>query len=169
MFHNILVGIDGTPASERALDQAIDLARGSHARLTILTAVGRMPAMAAASADAAAVVQLRNDLERAACKLLDDAVARIPDEIPVTKIVSHESVRSAILTRVRSGCHDLVVIGSRGRTGLRATVLGSTSRDLVPRCEVPVLVVHDDHAEPAGQASSTPPSVPVARPRERLA
>ena len=44
MFHNILVAIDGSPDSDRALTQAIDLAEAEHARLTIFSAVVTPPA-----------------------------------------------------------------------------------------------------------------------------
>jgi nucleotide-binding universal stress UspA family protein len=48
---------------------------------------------------------------------------------------------------------DLVVVGSRGRGTLKATVLGSVSRSLVSRSRRPVLVVHDHAAMVAAAAS----------------
>jgi nucleotide-binding universal stress UspA family protein len=37
-----------------------------------------------------------------------------------------------------------VIVGSRGKTGIRSHVLGSTSRDVLARCLRPVLVVRAD-------------------------
>ena len=170
MFHNILVGIDGSPASDCALRRAVEIARDTRARLTVLTAVGRPPAFATASGDAAVVAQMTEDLRREALERLNKAVAGIPVEIPVTTLVSFQPVRKALLARVATGCHDLLVVGTRGLSGLRGALSGSVSRHLVQHCDVPVLVVHAD--EPEGTRDPAPSSrrqAGVARPGELFA
>jgi nucleotide-binding universal stress UspA family protein len=46
MFRNILVAIDGSPDSDQALTQAIDLAESERSRLTLFSAVVSLPASA---------------------------------------------------------------------------------------------------------------------------
>jgi nucleotide-binding universal stress UspA family protein len=169
MFHNVLVGIDGSPAGSCALNTAIEIARDANARLTVLTAVGRMPALTGATGDATTVAQLTHDLRDQALRRLDDAVAQVPDEVPVTKLLSLLPVPEALLSRVSSGCHDVVVIGTRGRRGIRAALSSSVSRQLVRRCPVPVLVVHADAPARPQRIRSSRRSAGLARPEELLA
>jgi nucleotide-binding universal stress UspA family protein len=49
----------------------------------------------------------------------------------------------AILREAEAAGHDLIVLGSRGRGAVAATVLGSVARSVVSRSRVPVLVVKD--------------------------
>jgi nucleotide-binding universal stress UspA family protein len=142
MFHNILIGIDGSPASESALEKAVELAADACARITVLTVIAKVPPMVSTFPDAAAISQLRNQLERDAASILREAVARIPEHISVTTLMSHEPVECALLRQARSGAHDLVIIGTRGRGRLSTALFPSKTRAVVARCEVPVLVVH---------------------------
>ena len=154
MFRNILVCVDGSPHAERALIQAIDLAAESRARLTILTSVPKPSRWICSSALTAGAYQtMAADFEREAVEILRDAVGRVPDSTPVTKILTHEPIREALMHRIGDGCHDLLVMGSRGHGPLSSSVLGSVSRYALKHSPVPVLVVHasgsadlrDDH------------------------
>jgi nucleotide-binding universal stress UspA family protein len=147
MFRNILVAVDGSPHAERALDEAIDIARSSNARLTIITGAAepRTASMIALSAGAAAA--LGPGLLQHAERVLRAAVERVPDDVSVTTVLTEEPIRPAILKRIEEGGHDLVVMGSRGRGTVRSAVLGSVSHHVLHHSPVPVLVVHAD--EPA--------------------
>ena len=67
------------------------------------------------------------------------------------------------MKRIKTGEHDLLVMGSRGRGALSASVLGSVSHFALNHCDVPVLIIHmpdepgsvgeDSPAADAGQAS----------------
>lgn len=152
MFRNILVSVDGSDHSDRALDEAIDIARADNGRITLLTAVNQPPAWAASSiaANAAAVSAL--DLEREAVQVMKQAVARVPADVPVTTVVSRRPIRAALMSAVKSGDHDLLVMGSRGRRALAASLLGSVSHYALNHSPIPVLVVHaDGHHAPREQ------------------
>jgi nucleotide-binding universal stress UspA family protein len=143
MFRNILVAIDGSPSSDRALAEAIDLAGGS-SRLTLLTAVNRPPGWACTPATLPAVESFSVTLEREAEEALKDAVERVPASLPVTKILTREPIREALNHRLATGEYDLLVIGSRGRGALSASLLGSVSHYALNHSPIPVLIVHED-------------------------
>lgn len=143
MFRDILVAIDGSPSSNRALAEAIDLA-GSRSRLTLLVAVNRPPSWASTPATAASVQSFSVPLEQEAEQTMKDAVDRVPSSLPVTKILTHKPIRDALMDRLRSGDYDLLVIGSRGRGALSASLLGSVSHFALNHSPIPVLIVHAD-------------------------
>jgi nucleotide-binding universal stress UspA family protein len=144
MFRDILVCVDGSAQADQALTQAIDLATAEHSRLTLLAAVPRPPYWACSPLTAAGVEPLAADLAREAQGALRAAVDRVPNSIPVTTIFSQEPIREALTRRLKTGHHDLVVMGSRGRGALTASVLGSFSHFALNHSDVPVLIVNAD-------------------------
>ena len=156
MFRNILVCVDGSAHAERALSEAIDLAAAERSRLTILTAIPRPPYWACNPVTAAAVEPLAADLAAEAKATLKAAVDRVPASIPVTKILTREPIREALMARIRSGEHDLVVMGSRGRGALTASILGSVSHYALNHSEVPVLIIHTEEEASAQQTTEDP-------------
>ncbi len=143
MFHNILVSIDGSPHADQALQEAIDIALAENSRLTLLTSIRRCPSWAYSPVSAAAVEQLAVDFEHEAQRVMRDAVERVPESIPVTKIITRDPIRQALMKRIKSGYHDLLVMGSRGRGAITASLLGSVSHYVLNHSPIPVLIAHD--------------------------
>ncbi len=144
MFRNILISVDGSPHAEQALRQAVDIAAAGNGRLTILTAVPKASVWAANPAAAAVVQSLSDDLEHEFTDVARHATGEIPDSIPVTTIVTHEPIRMALMHQIETGKYDLLVMGSRGRGALSASLLGSVSHYALNHLEIPVLIVHAD-------------------------
>jgi nucleotide-binding universal stress UspA family protein len=145
MFHNILVGVDGSPDAELALTEAIDLAESERTRLTLFTAVSQLPPIAFLAAGeqfGRLVEDARTDAEA----ILRRARERVPDNLSVAVVLSERPVRAAMIDQIADGVHDLVVVGSRGRGAIRAALLGSTSHYVLHHSPVPVLIVHADRS-----------------------
>jgi nucleotide-binding universal stress UspA family protein len=147
MFRNILVALDCSPHAERALQEAVDLARAGNGRLTVLTSIPRPPSWANTPTTVAACQPLAEELERESTDVLRQAIERIPPSIPVTKILTHEPIRSALMHRIKTSDHDLLVMGSRGRGALSASLLGSVSHYALHHSPIPVLVIHAETDE----------------------
>jgi len=162
MFRRLLVAFDGSAHAEAALDEAIDLARATNGRLTLLTAVpDRSGAWAVGGAYWAPVSleMVADQDERARARMLDAATERLPPDVAVTKLVRHGPPAQAILTEAACGEHDLIVVGSRGCGELRSLLLGSVSHEVLHSSPVPVLVVR-------AQTDGHPVDREVAAPRE---
>ncbi len=165
MFRNILVSVDGSPHSERALAEAIDIAEASRARLTILTAIPKPPGWICTPMTACASEQLAIDYERESTQILERAVVRVPDDVPVTKILTHEPIRDALLRQAQSGHYDLLVMGSRGRGALTASLLGSVSHHVLNHCKLPVLIVHEEDQPAKSPSARETPTTATQRGR----
>jgi nucleotide-binding universal stress UspA family protein len=145
MFQDILVAVDGSPDAEQALTHAIDLAQSEHSRLTLITALQDPPAPAY-MVPGVPIGQLVDSAKTEAEAILRHARERVPDDLPVTTILAEDPIRPAVIRRIKDGHHDLVVMGSRGRGAVRATLLGSVSHYVLHHSPVPVLIAHAQHS-----------------------
>jgi nucleotide-binding universal stress UspA family protein len=146
VFLNILVAIDGSEHGAAALRTAVQLAREEHARLTVLTAVPAVPASARLSAASTAAqvdaVALMGEVGASIRQQVDG----LPGDVSVTSIVVAGHPAEVILTRLRDGRHDLLVMGTRGLGRVGSALLGSVSQAVLHKARVPVLVVREPRA-----------------------
>ena len=144
MFRRVLVALDSSRHAEQALVEAVDLARSSQGRLTVMTVVPEPSTWTLLGASAAPLnlPALRLQTEHACQRLLAAAVDTVPEDIPVQTIIRYGAPGAAIVEEARAGDHDLIIMGSRGRGELRSLLLGSVSHHVVQASPSPVLVVH---------------------------
>jgi nucleotide-binding universal stress UspA family protein len=151
MFRDILVAVDGSAHADRALDEAIDLARVAGASLTLAAVVPEPSAWVVGGGGFAPAIDyegLHKELARGYGEMLDEARAKVPPEIPCRVLLLEGRPGRAIIDQVTSGGHDLVVMGSRGQGELRAMVLGSVSQEVLHGSPVPVLVARASEHTP---------------------
>ena len=142
MFLNILVAVDGSDSSRRALQQAIDIARTMNSKLTLITVApvsSHYVTLAGVSAET-----MRGELDQWAEDVLSEAAAAVPDDVIVHKIRRSGHAGPEILEELRRGGYDLVVLGSRSRGRAREGLLGSVNGYLHFHSRVPLLSVTDD-------------------------
>jgi nucleotide-binding universal stress UspA family protein len=144
MFHHILVAVDGSPHADQALTHAIDLASCARTRLTLMTAVPEVPTPAYLT-PGVPVGALGDEARADAKAVLRSARDRVPDDVPVTTVLTDQPIRGALIHQIEESRCDLVVMGSRGRGTVRSALLGSVSHYVLHHSPVPVLIVHAEN------------------------
>jgi nucleotide-binding universal stress UspA family protein len=133
----IVVGVDGSPCADVALGFAYDQAAERGVPLKVIRAWQPFPTWDGEVPDEDAVY----DDERAEVEaLLTGWRAKYPSVLVHTEIVLDHPGRALVAA---SGTAQLVVVGSRGRGGLRGLLLGSVSQQLLHHAKCPVAVVRD--------------------------
>ncbi|ELZ46654.1 UspA domain protein [Halorubrum distributum JCM 9100] len=138
MYSEILVPTDGGPASDAAIEHAIDLANQYGARLHALYVVDGA-AYSSLEAGAEIVVEALESEGEEATGRVADAAADAGVEC-VTSVTSGTAYRS-IHDYVDEHGIDVVVMGTHGRKGLDRYLLGSVTERVVRTSDVPVLTV----------------------------
>jgi nucleotide-binding universal stress UspA family protein len=127
-MEKILVGIDGSEHSKRALAEAIKIAKKFEAEITAVNVFYPTPTPPA---------------HEFSHKILEDAKVVLEDEKVKYKLVSVTGTNPSkvILDMVRDRKFDLVVVGSRGASAAHALFLGSHSDRISHESQVNVLIV----------------------------
>jgi nucleotide-binding universal stress UspA family protein len=156
IFLNILVALDGSWSSQRALAHAVDLARAGNARLTLITVappVSSYAARAGVSSDA-----MRTELDRWAEDILNAGAQAVPEDVIAHRVQPIGQPGVEIVKELARGGYDLIVLGSRGRGRAQEGLLGSVNGYVHFHSAVPLLSVPDDGgtAEEPIDASADP-------------
>lgn len=140
----VVVGVDGSDASLRALEWGVReaLRRGAE-----LEAVSAWNIPFATSPFAPVVLDVGADLERAAREDLARAVAEVDvsaSKQPLIQTVVHGPA-GQVLVDAAAGA-ELVVVGSRGRGGFKELLLGSVGQHVAHHAPCPVIVIRPGDA-----------------------
>ncbi|MBS0291328.1 MAG: universal stress protein [Proteobacteria bacterium] len=146
MFKHILVPVDGSETSMKAVAKASGLAKAFGSAVTALyvidpypfTGVGADFAYGQAQYLSAATAEANAALDAAKAAILQAGVGTVN-----TMVGEGHAVHDGIQRAVESTGADLIVIGSHGRRGIERLVLGSVTQKVLGVAHVPVLVVRE--------------------------
>ena len=144
----VVVGIDGSPGSREALVQALIAAARRGADLDVVSSYSiQLYYLGGRPVDVPDVASIRDDQEERARAVVEEVQAEIPvsgvsgiRDVAVTVSVTGSPPAQALLERAEGAA--LLVVGSRGRGGVRSALLGSVALHCVTHARCPVLVVH---------------------------
>jgi nucleotide-binding universal stress UspA family protein len=143
MFTHILIPIDGSDLSRKALLYGVEIARENKSRLTVLTV---RPPYVVGSIDMIGVIGGQDEFEAETRRYADNALeqakmaaqaAGVP--IETVQAIGDQPYREIIECAHANRC-DLIVMASHGRRGVSALLLGSETVKVLTHSQVPVLV-----------------------------
>ena len=146
MYRKVFVPIDGSPASNVGLNEAIKLAKDQGAKLRLFHLVDEY--IAVSSPDGVAFSNtddLLESLRQGGKKIIEkaEALARRNGLTPESVMLESFGGRAAdfIVQQANKWRADLIVLGTHGRRGVKRLVMGSDAEQVVRTTPVPVLLV----------------------------
>ena len=141
-MRSIVVGTDGSAGAERALRRAIEVAKGSGARLHLVTAYPDAPAYRERVTSSARNEPI--DLREVAERLLARNQRLVESEGVEVETEAREGDPADVIIEVAQAVGaDLIIVGARGLTGLQRFLLGSVSSKLSHHATCDVMIVRD--------------------------
>lgn len=154
MFQRILVPLDGSEHSLRALDIAIQVAKKFEGKITLVhvySAAVKPVMMPEAATAPPPMIPIMTPLEvskiaeaarKAGSGILMGGAERVKAEgVPVETILLEGNTVQEIIKAAGEGKFDLIVMGARGISKIREILLGSVSDGVLRNAPCPVLIV----------------------------
>ena len=137
MMKNILVPVDGSEGADRAIEQAVTLAKICGAKLNFLYVANiNQLAINAVLSDA-----ILDSVTKAGNVVLDRAMEMVPEGIEKESFSDTGSPAVVVLDFAETNDIDLIVMGSRGLGRWEGFLMGSVSQYVLQHVHCPVMVV----------------------------
>ena len=149
-INKILIGIDGSDSSFNAANYAIDLSKKFNSEIIILSIVPSKVHHGDSSGVFGMVTQSYfNDYKKEAEKWFKEIINQVANEenfetdkkIKTDVITTPFSIAASLLNYAEERNVDLIIIGTRGKSGIKKMLLGSVASDVVTYSYCPVLVI----------------------------
>lgn len=144
MYQKILVPIDGSPTAKRALQEAIALAKLTHAQIALVHVYTDIAYLV--DENYINYEELQKTLQLTGERILAEAaeLTRQAGLMVQTKPITagNQKIAQAIIAEAEQWQADLIVIGSHGHSGFTRLLLGSVAEGVARSSSIPVLLVH---------------------------
>ena len=138
----IIVGVDGSGHSHRALDWAIREAAIRHAPLTVLTVQQVVNSFWAGPLILPEDTELAEHARKTAQDKTDDALRDVPQDArpPEVTVLAVPGIPAEAILGVAKEA-DMIVVGSRGVGGFKKLLMGSVATQVTHHAHCPVVVI----------------------------
>ena len=139
----ILVPVDFSPQSAKALEYALPFARCFHSAMVLLHVIHADYLFADSDYGGLDYPELLDELQQAGRKQLGDLARSIPQKYPVTTVLKTGHPGYSIVETADKLGIDLIITATHGRTGFKRALLGSTAEFVVRHAHCPVLALRE--------------------------
>jgi nucleotide-binding universal stress UspA family protein len=139
-FSKIMVAVDGSEHSLKAAENALEVAKSFNAQLFAITVTSVPQSYHLRQEDVLEESSEMNDSKAWLEKFSHEAKTH-NIELKTELINSHRPVDYVILEYAEENNIDLIVVGTRGRSGFKRLLLGSIASSVVTYAHCPVMVV----------------------------
>lgn len=143
MYQRILVPVDGSATSGRAVAEAIKFAQQHKARVEVVHVLEEIRYFD--EENYLNYAELANLVKRSGEKILADAQMKLKQAgVPVeTKLLeaNGERVAHVIAAEAKNTQVDLIIVGTHGRSGFSRMLLGSVAEGVVRTADIPILLI----------------------------
>jgi nucleotide-binding universal stress UspA family protein len=146
LYSKILVAFDGSYAADEALEQALRLNQLLPGSVLKVIHSFDIPNFVLGEALIMPSGDLNNDIYAEAQAVVERAKALVAPFPNTSVVMIQGDAARTILSEAEAMHSDLIVIGSRGISGIQELLLGSVSHYVVQHADIPVLVVKKSHA-----------------------
>jgi len=146
-YRRIIVPVDGSPTSNKALVAALNIARDGDGRLRLIHALDELAfvtgfeaggeVLAAVRAGGARILAEGAEIAKAAGVNFETMLSDKPGQRLGESVANAAKVWNA----------DLIVVGTHGRHGIERVLLGSGAEQIIRLAPVPVLVIRGDEEQ----------------------
>lgn len=143
MYQRILVPIDGSATSERALDEAIKFAQQQNAQVEVIHVLEDIWYFD--NEDYLNYAELIQSMRGIGEKILAQAQKKLKQAGVAAEIklleMQGERIASVIATEAKNNRADLIIIGTHGRSGFSRMLMGSIAEGVVRTAHIPILLI----------------------------
>ena len=136
----IIVGVDGSAHSRKALEYAAKEAVAHHTSLTVLTVHQAVRDVYGSASHYGDDAELTDKARQAAQEETDQVLAGIAEKPESVTVKAVHGLPADEIVKAAEGA-DMVVMGSRGTGGFARLLLGSTATQVSHHANCPVLIV----------------------------
>jgi nucleotide-binding universal stress UspA family protein len=147
MLSKILVPLDGSKAAQKAAKYAVDLAKQTGALLTLLGVIDKrfiIEQTVSASASPTHLKEVVEDYLKQSAQAATDAIVKLCERNRVQHkaIIRKGHPVEEIVNEAKKSKVDLIIMGSHGKSALKAAILGSVTYGVLHKeTKIPVLIV----------------------------